>query len=558
MTASPAAQAQDGSDGDVYPLPASWQGDATVGVDAIPTVAPPFQALDASGDFRITYLPADGGDVIRILPDGQNGAPGQSVTMAWPIAGDGDGPDLTPGSVFTLSASARAFSPPDGVMLTIREYDGESWSSSSVPMQEVSWTDYFVTRQIGEGVVEAQIGLEWTLPNENAWLEFRSMELAVSAPAEGTPSDLSPTDTPTPLVTPTPSSSDSAARARPGILIVVTSTPTPPNVFAAATWVAAATEWAAVLGTATPTPGNMVTATPTPSPLVVTDTPTPANEATATYDAAVATAMAATTGTSTPLPDGVVALVATATPTGTPVPKTPSTSPATPKSSASKTATPVYVLVDDLFFPTSTPTPEFPQELVGKILFLSDYLANNSRTPNAFMINPDGTGLALLTSREFYDRAKERDAYSADKRLYAYSIREPLGSRTARIQVFYDDAEYGSTQHQLTYFGAGTAWAPAWSPRQEAAALVSSESKNDEIWLVRRNEWPPMQLTTNDWEWDRSPSFSPDGATIAFESNRVTGTRQIWLMDASGQNQRQITNFPFEASEPVWVKYTDQ
>ena len=86
---------------------------------------------------------------------------------------------------------------------------------------------------------------------------------------------------------------------------------------------------------------------------------------------------------------------------------------------------------------------------------------------------------------------------------------------------------------------------------------MSSESANDEIWLVRRNQWPPMQLTQNDWEWDRSPSFSPDGTQIVFESNRVTGTRQLWMMDASGQNQCQITNFPFEAWDPVWVKYTD-
>jgi hypothetical protein len=28
-------------------------------------------------------------------------------------------------------------------------------------------------------------------------------------------------------------------------------------------------------------------------------------------------------------------------------------------------------------------------------------------------------------------------------------------------------------------------------------------------------------------------------------------------MDASGQNQRQITNFDFETWDPVWVKYAD-
>ena len=126
-----------------------------------------------------------------------------------------------------------------------------------------------------------------------------------------------------------------------------------------------------------------------------------------------------------------------------------------------------------------------------------------------------------------------------------------------RIQLFYDDAFYNSPQHQLTYFGSGVAWDPAWSPTSETIALVSSESGNDEIWVLQRNQWPPTQLTKNDWEWDHHPSFSLDGSQIVFDSNRVTGHRQIWMMSSSGEDQRQITNFTFEAWDPVWVKYVD-
>ena len=98
--------------------------------------------MDASGDFRITYLPSEDGDVMRVLPDNQGGTPGQSLLLAWPITADSDEPALAPDSVFVLGASARTFSRPDGVMLTIREFDGERWSSSSVPMQDVEWTGY--------------------------------------------------------------------------------------------------------------------------------------------------------------------------------------------------------------------------------------------------------------------------------------------------------------------------------------------------------------------------------------------------------------------------------
>jgi len=59
------------------------------------------------------------------------------------------------------------------------------------------------------------------------------------------------------------------------------------------------------------------------------------------------------------------------------------------------------------------------------------------------------------------------------------------------------------------------------------------------------------------WAWDRHPSFSPDGSQIVFFSNR-TGIRQLWIMNADGSNQRQLTYFEWEAWDPVWVKYVDQ
>jgi hypothetical protein len=200
-----------------------------------------------------------------------------------------------------------------------------------------------------------------------------------------------------------------------------------------------------------------------------------------------------------------------------------------------------------------------PPVLYNKIAFLTDY-RGDPRRPNAMVMNPDGTGVGLLTSNVLYNRAAQRDSYSADERFHVYSLREGGGEahNGGLIQIFYDDAFYSSTRHQLTYFGVGVAWAPTWSPTGETIAFVSSESANDEIWIIDRLQpWPASQLTKNDWEWDHHPSFSPDGSEIVFASNRVTGRRQIWMMDRSGGNQRQVTNFPFEAWDPVWVKYVD-
>ena len=329
---------------------------------------------------------------------------------------------------------------------------------------------------------------------------------------------------------------------------VVTATPSPANVFEAATRSAEQTVQAETTGTVTPVPMNWVLATNTPTPWLVTATPTAENQATAAVMIAEETAVAVTTGTPDPSQ-----IVVTSTPRATP-----NTVRSTSSSSSGRTQrapTPIGILVADI-----TPTPvtvqiPFPQELVGKILFLSDVYSNNPKRPNAFAINPDGTGLTLLTSTEFHTRAQERDGYSSGRHYHALALREQGGSRNT--QIFYKDANFG-TKKQLTYFGAGVAWDPTWSPTDDVVAFVSSESGNDEIWINRIENWPAQQLTKNTWEWDKSPSFSPDGEDIVFMSNRDTGRQQLWLMNKNGGNIRRIGGINFEAWDPVWVKTTDQ
>jgi hypothetical protein len=447
---------------------------------------------------------------------------------------------------------------------------GDESGSSSTALTELAWSEYSVSRAIPAAAGEVVIGVEWRGMPGNGWLELRNMVVEFAAGGDtmdGTVA-LAPTDTPTPrrgLPTPPPATPTPTSPPPPELptatplatatavvtptpeLIIVTSTSTPVDIFEEATRAVMATEWARILGPVTATPPNLVTPTPTLTPIVLVNTPTPGNGATATYEALYATAVAVTTGTPTPFPPGAVVLVAT----DTPVPVAPTVPPP-----PTLTPTPVVILLADIPTPAPVATEPLPEELLGKIVFLSFY-RNIPWAPDPMVINPDGSDPGLLTSRVFYDRAILRDAYSATKQYRAYALPEGGGEahNAGLIQIFYDDLVYGS-RHQLTYFGVGTAWAPAFSPTQDVVALVSSESANDEIWIGELRQWPALQVTKNDWEWDHHPSFSPDGREIVFHSNRVTGRRQLWVMDLQG-NARQLTNFPFEAWDPVWVKYPD-
>ena len=50
---------------------------------------------------------------------------------------------------------------------------------------------------------------------------------------------------------------------------------------------------------------------------------------------------------------------------------------------------------------------------------------------------------------------------------------------------------------------------------------------------------------------DRSPVWSPDGSKIAFGSNR-DGNDEIYVMNADGSGQVNLTNSPAFDYAPVW------
>jgi TolB protein len=60
-------------------------------------------------------------------------------------------------------------------------------------------------------------------------------------------------------------------------------------------------------------------------------------------------------------------------------------------------------------------------------------------------------------------------------------------------------------------------------------------------------------LTANNNLWDKHPTWSPDGTQIVFFSNREGNRRQLWLMNADGSGQRNISNNTYEDWDPIWV-----
>ncbi len=324
--------------------------------------------------------------------------------------------------------------------------------------------------------------------------------------------------------------------------ILITSTPTPENMQTAAAIAPRLTYEATTTGTPTPLPPNWVT------PLAITETPTPENTATALFQQAEAAAAIVALGTPTPTPQNMVM----ATPTAT------------------ATATPVYILLEGELPPmTPVPVPTvipqlIPAQLLDKIAFKSD----RSGQEQIYVMNPDGSELALLTHCWAYAMAEQADSYSADGRYRVFTkdmVRyrnlenfnpdvDPDTVRNDAPALYWYDLFY-KTEELLTEFGAGIAYGGVWSPTREQIAFVSNDSSSDEIWVVNRDSSGLVQVTRDEHSWwDKHPSWSPDGNQIVFWSNR-TGHGQIWLMNPDGSNQYSLSRTGFNDWDPIWIKY---
>ena len=80
--------------------------------------------------------------------------------------------------------------------------------------------------------------------------------------------------------------------------------------------------------------------------------------------------------------------------------------------------------------------------------------------------------------------------------------------------------------------------------------FLSNHGANYEIYVMNADGSDQTNLTNNS-AYDQFPAWSPDGAHIAFSSQR-DGDYEIYVMNADGSGQTNLTNNPATDWYPAW------
>ncbi len=172
--------------------------------------------------------------------------------------------------------------------------------------------------------------------------------------------------------------------------------------------------------------------------------------------------------------------------------------------------------------------------------------------PFTFVVQPDGSfGVSLGGSTPDYAAAIGNDGNvimvnpSLDN-IDTTVRRTIIGVRCSTCTELATGGGPGLTQ--LTFDPASDL--PDWNAAGTRIVFRSTRSGNNDIWIMDADGGNQTQLT-NTPENEGHPHFSSDGSQIVFWSER-TGDREVWSMNSDGSGQTQITNNTADDGGGAW------
>lgn len=171
------------------------------------------------------------------------------------------------------------------------------------------------------------------------------------------------------------------------------------------------------------------------------------------------------------------------------------------------------------------------------------FASNRDGNYEIYTMNADGSGLTRLTFNNTND---------------VYPTWSPDGTRIAfqgygdgnQAEIYVMNAD-GSGLRRLTFHGDYDG-EPTWSPDGTQIAFTRRSSDQYRIWAMNADGGHLRQLSNQ--PYSENPIWSPDGSQIAYDADgNGDGWQELWLMDASGSNQRRVFT-PQESNTDAWAR----
>jgi TolB protein len=189
----------------------------------------------------------------------------------------------------------------------------------------------------------------------------------------------------------------------------------------------------------------------------------------------------------------------------------------------------------------------------GKIAFVWANFAFN--TEEIATMQGDGTNQKKLTNEEGIDVSP---AWSPDGRRIAFTSSRSMppgyqGEFRFYSELYVMDAD-GSNVQRITFSVGMVDFQPAWSPDGRRIVVARGPGTSPppdhltaptDLWIIDLDTGREQQLTNSPETWEGFADWSPDGRRIAFEGDLAEpGNDDVYTIGVDGRDVRRLTSRP--------------